>query len=316
MTNSPKADLKNIPIDLVVKNPENPRIFFRQEEMEQLYASIKNKGLLQPIAVYRDKDKYVILDGERRWRTFLKLNYSTIPAIIQEKPSPLENLLLMFNIHSNREQWDIFTIAMKIERVSHLLKSKLRAEPTEQQLSSETGTSRGVIRRCKTIIALPERFKDLIRAELEKPKKDQIYSEDFFLEMENSLKTVSKNYPNTVKNIDKVRDVLIKKYTNKVINNVVDFRKLTKIATAWKNVGFPKQKAETAIANLFLDNNISIDSVYKDTIETLYVDKKVINHANNFLTKLDNITVSDLDDPSLKKTLLKIRNKINNLLEE
>lgn len=316
MTNSPKADLKNIPIDLVVKNPENPRIFFRQEEMEQLYASIKNKGLLQPIAVYRDKDKYVILDGERRWRTFLKLNYSTIPAIIQEKPSPLENLLLMFNIHSNREQWDIFTIAMKIERVSHLLKSKLRAEPTEQQLSSETGTSRGVIRRCKTIIALPERFKDLIRAELEKPKKDQIYSEDFFLEMENSLKTVSKNYPNTVKNIDKVRDVLIKKYTNKVINNVVDFRKLTKIATAWKNVGFPKQKAETAITNLFLDNNISIDSVYKDTIETLYVDKKVINHANNFLTKLDNITVSDLDDPSLKKTLLKIRNKINNLLEE
>ena len=172
-----KADLKNIPIELIDRNPENPRIFFRQEEMEQLYVSIKNKGLLQPIAVYKDKDRYIILDGERRFKTFLKLNYPSIPALIQNKPSVLDNLLLMFNIHSTREQWDIFTIAMKIERVLILLKESKGSEPTESELSEETGMTRGVIRRCKTIIALPQRFKEMLRLELDKPKKEQKFSE-------------------------------------------------------------------------------------------------------------------------------------------
>ncbi|MBK6936712.1 MAG: ParB/RepB/Spo0J family partition protein, partial [Chitinophagaceae bacterium] len=98
-----KADLQNVPVALIERNPENPRIFFRQEEMEQLYVSIRTKGLLVPISVYEDNGKYVIIDGERRWRTFLKLNYDTIPAIIQDKPTPLDNLLLMFNIHGLRE---------------------------------------------------------------------------------------------------------------------------------------------------------------------------------------------------------------------
>lgn len=309
-----KAELKNISVDLIDRNPENPRIFFRQEEMDQLYVSIKNKGLLQPIAVYRDNDRYVILDGERRYKTFLKLNYSTIPAIIQDKPDVLENLLLMFNIHSTREQWDIFTIAMKTERVLYLLKDKLNSEPTENQLSIETGLTRGVIRRCKMIIALPERFKDMLKLELEKPKKEQLFSEDFFLEMENSLKTVKNNFPNTLNNIDKVRDVLIKKYINKVINNVVDFRKLTKIATASKNLNFPAQKIEDSLVSLFEDNNISIDQVYRETVETLYEDKIITNNANNFLLKLEKLSLEDLKDKILRETLIRIKVQIENLI--
>ena len=309
-----KAELKNISVDLIDRNPENPRIFFRQEEMDQLYVSIKNKGLLQPIAVYRDGDRYVILDGERRYKTFLKLNYLTIPAIIQDKPDVLENLLLMFNIHSTREQWDIFTIAMKTERVLYLLKDKINSEPTENQLSAETGLTRGVIRRCKMIIALPERFKEMLKLELEKPKKEQLFSEDFFLEMENSLKTVKNNFPSTLKSIDIVRDVLIKKYLSKVINNVVDFRKLTKIATASKNLNFPAQKIENSLNSLFQDNNISIDQVYRETVETLYEDKIITNNANNFLLKLEKLSLEDLKDDTLREALFKIKLQIENLI--
>ena len=156
-----KADLKNLPIGKIKKNPENPRIFFREEEMDKLYISIKAKGLLVPISVYEDKGEFYIIDGERRWRTFIKLNYETIPAIIQDKPTELENLLLMFNIHGLREQWDIYTIAMKIERVFNLLADKLKRDPTELELSEETGMTRGVIRRCKMIISLPDKFKTL-----------------------------------------------------------------------------------------------------------------------------------------------------------
>lgn len=310
-----KADLKNLPIELIDRNPENPRLFFRKEEMEQLYVSIKNKGLLQPIAVYKDGERYIILDGERRWRTFLKLNYSTIPAIIQEKPTRLDNLLLMFNIHSTREQWDIFTIAMKIEKVIELLTDKKGYTPTEIELSEETGMTRGTIRRCKTIIALPERFKELLKEELEKPKNEQIYSEDFFLEMENSLRAVKKNFPSTVENIDKVRDVLIVKYKDKVINNIVDFRKLTKIATAWKNIGFSKRKTINVLNSLFEYNDISIDKIYGQTVEGLYGDKAIFNNANNFFSKIESLSFEDLnDDNNLKEALIKIKNKIEILI--
>lgn len=311
-----KADLKNIPIKLIDRNPENPRIFFRQEEMEQLYVSIKTKGLLVPISVYEDNGKYIIIDGERRWRTFLKLNYDTIPAIIQEKPSQLDNLLLMFNIHGLREQWDIFTIAMKIERVVQLLTEELGIEPSETQLSEETGMTRGVIRRCKMIIALPERFKEMLRKELEKPKKEQTFSEDFFLEMETSLKTVNNNFPESIKDIDNVRDILIEKYLSKIINNVTDFRKLTKIATAPKKLNISSTLVKSALNKIFSSNNVSIESVYRETVESLYTDRVIANNANNFLLKLELLSKQDLKDIDLRNALIKIKEQIENLIKE
>lgn len=146
------AKLKQIPIDLIGPNPENPRIVFRQEELDSLLISIKRIGIQVPISVYEDGERYVLIDGERRWRTARKLNHKTIPAIIQEKPTTLKNLLLMFNIHSLREQWDLFTIANKITKLIDLLAAELGHRPNEIELSEQTGLSRGKIRRCNLLI--------------------------------------------------------------------------------------------------------------------------------------------------------------------
>jgi hypothetical protein len=203
---------------------------------------------------------------------------------------------------------------MKIERVVLLLSDKLGYEPTEIQVSEETGMTRGVIRRCKMIIALPERFKEMLRVELEKPKKDQLYSEDFFLEMESSLKSVKNNYPETIQDIDIVRDVLIEKYLNKIINNVVDFRKLTKIATAWNNVGFSRDETIKLIELIFSKNEISIAYVYAEHFEVLYGDRAVNNSAKNFLYKLDSVFEEGVLDETLRSLLSEIKEKIDNLL--
>src|ERR1700722_15005958 len=96
--------LKQIAPSLIDKNPENPRVIFRQEEMEQLLASIDRHGVQVPIVVYKDNNRYVLIDGERRWRCASKLNLKTIPALVQKKPGELENLLMMYNILSLREQ--------------------------------------------------------------------------------------------------------------------------------------------------------------------------------------------------------------------
>src|SRR5579872_6453248 len=108
------AKLQQIPVDRIDRNPDNPRIVFRPGELEDLLESIRIYGVQVPISVYRDHGRYVLIDGERRWRCALKLNKGTIPALVQKRPKPLENLLLMFNIHALREQWDLLTIALKL----------------------------------------------------------------------------------------------------------------------------------------------------------------------------------------------------------
>src|SRR5437868_4620483 len=123
--NAAEAKLQQIDIELIDRNPENPRINFRQAELDELQESIRLYGVQVPITLYKEGKRYVLIDGERRWRCCLKLNKKTIPGLVQEKPSTLTNLLLMFNIHSLREQWDLLTIALKLPKVISFLAEDL-----------------------------------------------------------------------------------------------------------------------------------------------------------------------------------------------
>jgi ParB family chromosome partitioning protein len=146
------TQLKDIKVDLIDRNPENPRIIFRQDELEDLLNSIRIYGVQVPIAVFKKGFRYVLIDGERRWRCSKKLGKDTIPALVQDEPDQLNNLLLMFNIHSLREQWDLLTIAMKLPRVVDLLRDELDREPKERETCERTGLALGVYRRCKLLI--------------------------------------------------------------------------------------------------------------------------------------------------------------------
>ena len=162
-------------------NDENPRIIFRQEELDNLTLSIKKIGLQVPITVYQDRQgKYKIIDGERRWRVFKKLNFETVPAIIQDKPNELDNLLIMFNIHALREQWDLFTISNKLTKIISLFEEKNQREPKELELSLSTGLTRGMIRRCKLLIELPDKYKDKLLKGTQKTKRSTKVKRGFF----------------------------------------------------------------------------------------------------------------------------------------
>ncbi len=184
-----QSGLRNIPPDLICRNPDNPRLIFRAEEMAALMASINKHGIQVPLTVYQDKTGFVLIDGERRWRCAKKLNLKSVPAIVQERPSPLQNLLLMFNIHALREQWDYFTIANKLPMVIDLFRKERNKEPSEAELAEETGLTRGQVRRCRLLLSLPKEHRQMLIDELELPKSQQKLSEDFFIEMERALKT-------------------------------------------------------------------------------------------------------------------------------
>lgn len=297
MAIAPSTKLKLISPADIGPNPENPRLIFRQDEMESLMLSIDKHGIQVPLTVYQEGNSYTLLDGERRWRCAKKLNLKVVPAIIQDKPTELQNLVLMYNIHALREQWDYYTIASKLERVISLFENENEYSPNEVALSELTGLTRGAIRRCQLLIDLPDRFKAMLVAELEKPKSQQRLTEDFFLEMQKALKAVIRRLPEYEHRIDEIRDTLVKKFRDKTISAVTDFRQLSKIATAVDSLGVAQQEAKRALDKIFNPaSKVTIREAYEGTVQFEYDERKASRQVATLLDFLDEVESEDREE--------------------
>lgn len=319
MAETAKRPLRYIAPDRIIPNPENPRLVFRQAEMDSLLLSIDRHGVQVPITVYENEDgNFVLLDGERRWRCARKLNLKTIPALIQDEPSELDNLVLMYNIHALREQWDYFTTATKLERVVELYGAENGHPPNEIQLSELTGLTRGAIRRCQLLIDLPEEYKSLLRAELDKPKQMQKFSEDFFIEMERSLKTVVNRLPEYGDKLPAIRSTLIDKFRNGTISAVTDFRQLSKIATAIQGLGIQERDARRELNKVFDPNSkSSIRDAFASAVQFEYRERQVgrsVDSVFSFIREIEEEDrVNDIDE-DLKLSLRKLHVTLSRIL--
>lgn len=312
--NASEATLKEIPVSQIDRNPENPRIIFQPSELEELLESIRKYGVQVPIAVYRKGSRYILIDGERRWRCCNKLGKETIPALIQEEPDPLTNLLLMFNIHALREQWDLLTIALKLPRVLKMLRTKLQHSPNEREISENTGLSRTVIRRCRFLMDLPEAYKEQILDELRKPKSQQKLTEDFFIEMERALKTVERAVPSAIDDKDRVRRTLIKKFQDDTIKSRIHFRFLAKIARSEK-VHLPRDLAEAELKKIFAPNSYSIEESFSKNFSGAYQERDLSTTISGLLLQLEFASPEDFDAIT-KSKLQRLVSVISELLKE
>ena len=79
------AAVRNIPVDRVDPNPNQPRLAFDQTSMDELTGSVREHGVLQPILVRpHSAGRYQLVAGERRWRAATAAGLGTIPALIEE----------------------------------------------------------------------------------------------------------------------------------------------------------------------------------------------------------------------------------------
>jgi len=77
--------VRNVPVDRIVANPDQPRLAFDEATLLELSASIKEHGVLQPILVRPLGDnRYQLVAGERRWRATRMAGIGTIPALVEE----------------------------------------------------------------------------------------------------------------------------------------------------------------------------------------------------------------------------------------
>src|SRR6267142_14643 len=220
----------------------------------------------------------------------------------------------MFNIHSLREQWDLLTIALKLPHVIKLLTARQGKEPSEKDLSDETGLLRSVIRRSRLLMDLPESYRSELLEELRKPKSQQKLSEDFFIEMERALKTVERSVPDLIKDKNKVRDVLITKYKKDVIHDMTDLRQVGKIARADK-VAADTGKAREALTKLFRPNTYSPQKAYEESVVDAYEERDLLTRIESLLERLQSITPAKLDD-QLREALAKLVARASQLLRK
>jgi ParB family chromosome partitioning protein len=96
-----RARLVELPIDALSPNPNQPRVHFDEEALEELAASIREIGVLQPVLA-RDMGNgaYQLVAGERRWRAARRANLATIPAVVRKTDdlSSVEQALIE-NLH-------------------------------------------------------------------------------------------------------------------------------------------------------------------------------------------------------------------------
>lgn len=304
--------LQVIPISNISANPFNPRLIFDQEDLDELKKSIAKVGILVPLTVYRNtknfpKTEYILLDGERRWRCARELQMESVPANVIDEPSDdTQNILFMFNIHHYRREWELFPTALKLESLIEKL-----GTDQESQLASFTGVSRSTIRRCKTLLWFPKKYREIL---LEKGGK---ISTDFFIEIYSLANRLSSEeeyfYPDgTIRLVDG----LINKFLNgEVFTDVKDFREVRKsMAYADKSGNFTdfKAKIEEFITKPNVGSEIfrSFDDNSERETKNIF---KYITYLNESLEKID----SDLlNDYFYIEQIKSLNMKLKRLLEE
>lgn len=142
------GDLKNIPVDLIQRGKYQPRTDMHEEALEELSASIKNQGVMQPIVVRPiSSDKYEIIAGERRWRATQMAGLDTIPAIV--KPVGDEAAIAMALIENiQRENLNPIEEAMALKRLQD------EFELTQQEVADAVGKSRVTVTNLMRLIGL------------------------------------------------------------------------------------------------------------------------------------------------------------------
>lgn len=138
-----------IPIEFIEANPFQPRTQFDKQELDDLAASIKQHGIIQPITVRRvSKDKYQLISGERRWRASQMAEMVEIPAYVRvaNDQSMLE-LALIENTH--RQDLDPIEVAIGYQRLIE------ECGLTQEDLSDKVSRDRSTVSNFLRLLKLP-----------------------------------------------------------------------------------------------------------------------------------------------------------------
>ena len=148
--------VRHVPIDRIEPNPENPRLLFEESALEELAASIREHGVLQPILVRpTGRDQYQLVAGERRWRAARLAGLLTIPALVEELD---DDAALEIAVIENLQREDL----SPLEEANMYEKMVTEHGYSIRKLAQKLGKDKGYLENRLRLADAPEEIRALV----------------------------------------------------------------------------------------------------------------------------------------------------------
>lgn len=207
-------EIKLVPITELFPDPNQPRQDFDETEMKKLQDSISQKGIMNPIVVEPKKDgKYLVVDGERRYRVAVKLKMEKVPVnVLAEELTTTERNIVRFQLQETHKQWSVF------EKAEALLQLKESLDLTIEELAKSLTLSKMTVNNYLAILT----FSPKVRKQLTKIKMPFTYMETMAYTQNIMPEKLVKENPEWIDNV-------LEKYKKGIIKSHFDFRIINRL---------------------------------------------------------------------------------------
>lgn len=149
------ANSREIPVGSLVANRHQPRTHFDEQALEDLAASLKQHGMVQPIVARKVGDRFEIIAGERRWRAAKRAGLAMVPVVLKEVP---DDRLLEIALVENIQRQELNPI--EEAKAYWQLGEHLRL--TQEQVADRVGKSRPQVANTLRLLRLPSPIQDFV----------------------------------------------------------------------------------------------------------------------------------------------------------
>lgn len=148
---------KPIEVDIgkIDRNPTQPRNIFDEKALSELAQSIKSHGIIQPLIVVPNGDRYTIVAGERRWRAAIKANLKVVPVVVKNYT---EQQVAEIAIIENLQREDL----NPIESARAIKELMSNYNMTQERVADKIGKSRPAVANTLRLLTLPEQIIELV----------------------------------------------------------------------------------------------------------------------------------------------------------
>ena len=147
--------LREVPIDEVVPNPDQPRKNFDEDDLNELADSVRANGILQPIVVRRKDGAYQIVAGERRYQAARRAGLANVPVVVREVS---DREVLQLALIENLQRADLNPLEAARGYRDLIEQNGL----TQEELAQALSKSRSAIANSLRLLELPEEVQELV----------------------------------------------------------------------------------------------------------------------------------------------------------
>lgn len=311
---SPTQTFAQISPTRIRRNENNPRRLFDDERMDLLRTSIQENSIQVPLTVYSDPqrpDHFVLMDGERRWRSALELGFSVVPVDVIDAPEPLQNLLHISNIQAAGDDWPLISVALWLRQMINLSGANSEANIVEM-----SGLPRNVVRRARRLLSLPQYELDLIQSEAHLARQAQVHRDDLYLEIESAEALMRAELPEVADRF--TRDEIIRRLAQKrevgSLRSATELREIGRLIKSVRTGIVSREDAVSGVIRMLEDPYLAPASLFREVASARLQEQSIGQQAAALARSLGSLDEGVPVPDGVRSALEDLRKQVGRVL--